>query len=139
MATKTYFAVSDHAPGDALRSIIFPVFPGVTSDVKALADLFPQACDALASAVEDMQADGETLPPSVEDGADASVIPDGLHSPVLLMAPVKVRAKAVRVDVSLDEGLLARMDAVAARTGTSRSALLAGGAHMVIDAEAMTP
>ena len=61
MATKTYFAVSDHAPGDVLRSIVFPAFPGVTFDAKALADLSAQACDALASAVEDMQADGEEL------------------------------------------------------------------------------
>ena len=135
MTRKTYFAVSDHAPGDALHSI---VFPEVTSDAKALADLFPQACDALASAVEDMQADGEALPPSVEDGADAPVIPEGLHSPILLMVPVEVGAKMVRVDVSLDEGLLARMDAVAARAGVTRSTLLAKGARMVIAAETVT-
>ena len=135
MTTKTYFAISEHVPGDAMRSIVFPAFPGVTSDVEALANLFPQACDALASAVEDMEADGEALPPSVEDGADAPIIPEGLHNPILLMVPVEALTKTVRVDVSLDEGLLARMDAVAARTGTSRSALLARGARLAIAAE----
>ena len=33
------------------------------------------------------------------------------------MVPVEVRTRSVRVNVSLDEGLLARMDAVATRLG----------------------
>ena len=135
MATKTYLAIADRAPGEALHSIVFPAFPGVTSVAAALADLIPQAHDALAAAVEDMEADGEALPPAVEDGASQPGMPEGLHSPIMLMVPVEVRTRAVRVNVSLDEGLLARMDAVAARIGTSRSALLAKGARMAIAAE----
>ncbi len=78
-------------------------------------------------------------PPSwcaVEDGAETPALPAGSHNPVMLMVPAEVRTRAVRVNVSLDEALLARMDAVAARTGTSRSALLAKGARMAIAAEA---
>lgn len=136
MTTKTYLAIADQVPGEAMHSIVFPAFPGVTSVASVLADLIPQARDALATAVEDMEADGEDLPLAVEDGVEQPVLPEGLHSPIMLMVPVEVRTRSVRVNISLDEGLLARMDSVAARTGTSRSALLAKGARMAIAAEA---
>jgi metal-responsive CopG/Arc/MetJ family transcriptional regulator len=55
---------------------------------------------------------------------------------VLLLVPIEVQTRSVRVNVSLDEALLARMDAVADRMGTSRSALLAKGARLAIAAEA---
>ena len=136
MATKTYIAIADQAPGESLHSITFPAFPGVTSVAGSLADLIPQARDALATAVEDMEADDEALPPAIEDGATSPTLPAGLHNPVLLLVPVEVQTRSVRVNVSLDEALLSRMDAVAARMGTSRSALLAKGARLVIAAEA---
>lgn len=138
MTIKTYLAIADHAPGEALYSIILPAFPGVTSTAANLADIIPQARDALATAVEDMEGDGETLPPAVEDGGQAPDLPLGLHSPIMLLVPVDVHTRSVRINVSLDEGLLARMDAVASRAGTSRSALLAKGARMAIAAEAAT-
>lgn len=62
-------------------------------------------------------------------------LPAGLGNPIVLMVPTEVRTRSVRVNVSLDAGLLARMDAVAARLGTSRSALLAKGARLAIAAE----
>ena len=76
------------------------------------------------------------LPPAVEDGAKTPTLPTGLHSPIMLFVPVEVHTRSVRINVSLDEGLLARMDAVATRMGTSRSALLAKGARLAIAAEA---
>lgn len=135
MATKTYLAIADQAPGEMAHSIIFPSFPGVTSVGEMLIDIIPQARDALATAVGDMEAEGETLPPAVEDGGEIPVRPAGLHNPIMLLVPVEVHTRSVRVNVSLDEGLLARMDAVATRTGTSRSALLAKGARLAIAAE----
>ncbi len=71
-----------------------------------------------------------------EDGAPSPTLPAGLHNPVLLLVPIEVQTRSVRVNVSLDEALLARMDAVADRMGTSRSALLAKGARLAIAAEA---
>jgi predicted RNase H-like HicB family nuclease len=136
MATKTYLAIADKARGETAYSIVFPAFPGVTSTAVLLAEVLPQARDALATAVEDMEADGEALPLSVEDGAESPDLPEDLCSPILLMVPAEVQTRAVRVNVSLDEALLARMDAVATRTGTSRSALLAKGARMAIEAAA---
>lgn len=69
MATKYYLAIADRQPCESNWSIIFPDFPGVTSTAKKFADVTHQAKDALATAIEDMEHDGETLPPSVEEDA----------------------------------------------------------------------
>ena len=134
MTTKSYFAVADRLPGERLYSIVFPAFAGVTSAAETLTEVMPQAHDALASAVDDMQADNEPLPPAVEDGGEMPEAPEGATNPIFLLVPVEVRSRSVRVNVSLDEALLAQMDTVAARTGSSRSALLAKGARLAIAA-----
>lgn len=135
MATKYYIAIADRLPGESNWSITFPDFPGVTSVAEKFADVMRQAKDALATAVEDMEQDGEALPPSVED----DVLPDydrgAFHDPRTLLVPVETAGRALRVNVSLDEGLLARIDDVSKRTGLSRSALLARGARMLIATE----
>lgn len=136
MATKYYLALADRIPGESNWSITFPDFPSVTSVAERFADVMRQAKDALASAVEDMQEDGETLPPSIEDDAVPEIDRSNYHDPRTLLVPVETAGRALRVNVSLDEGLLARIDDVSKRTGLSRSALLARGARLVIATEA---
>jgi len=135
MATKYYLAVADKAPGEANWSILFPAFPGVTSVAERFADIMRQAKDALATAVEDIEAEDASLPPSIEEGSIPDFDRAGTHDPVALLVPVEVAGRALRVNVSIDEGLLARIDDVAKRTGLSRSSLLARGARMVIATE----
>jgi predicted RNase H-like HicB family nuclease len=134
VVTKTYFAIVDQAAGEAI-SIVFPAFPGTTSVAETAADIVPPARDALASVVDDIETDGGALPPSLEDGAVPPGIPSGLHRPFVLAVEVEAQARSVRVNISIDEALLARLDAAASRAGTSRSALLAKGARMAIAAE----
>jgi predicted RNase H-like HicB family nuclease len=135
MATKYYLAIADRQPDEHNWSIIFPDFPGVTSVAETFADVMRQAKDALATAVEDMEHGGETLPPSVEEDALPDYDRAGFSDPRTLLVPVEVAGRALRVNVSLDEGLLARIDDISKRTGLSRSALLARGARAVIAAE----
>jgi predicted RNase H-like HicB family nuclease len=135
MATKYYLAVADRLPGESNWSIIFPDFPGVTSVAEKFADVMRQAKDALATAVEDIEQDGEALPPSVEEDALPDYDRTAFHDPRTLLVPVETTGRALRVNISLDEGLLARIDDVSKRTGLSRSALLARGARMVIATE----
>ena len=135
MATKYYLAISDRLPGESNWSITFPDFPGVTSVAEKFADVMRQAKDALATAVEDMEQDGEALPPSVEEDALPDYDRTAFHDPRTLLVPVETTGRALRVNISLDEGLLARIDDVSKRTGLSRSALLARGARMVIATE----
>jgi predicted RNase H-like HicB family nuclease len=132
---RTYLAIADREPGDTAWSITFPHFPGVTSVAMEPREIMRQASDALASMVDAIVEDGDALPPSIEDGGSLEYDPSEYTSPRALLVPVEVPGRAVRVNVSLDEGLLARLDELARRSGTSRSGLLARGARLVIAEE----
>lgn len=136
MATKYYLAIADRVLGEANWSIVFPDFPGVTSVAEKSADVLRQAKDAIASAVEDMERDGEKLPTSIEDDAIPDYDRSTFHDPQCFLVPVEVAGRAMRVNVSIDEGLLARIDDVSRRTGQSRSSLLARGVRMLIASQA---
>jgi predicted RNase H-like HicB family nuclease len=135
MTLKTYLAIADRFPGEPLWSITFPDFPGVTSTAETFAAVMRQAKEALATAVEDMQADGEILPACLEDDITPTYDKTHFHEPRILAVPVETAGRALRVNISLEEGLLARIDDVAKRTGLSRSSLLARGARMLIATE----
>lgn len=135
MTTRYYLAVVDQEPGEGNRSILFPDFPGVTSVAESFAAVMRQARDALASGVLDMIEDGRPLPPSVEDDALPDVDLARFCNPHLLLVPVEVPGRSVRVNITLDEALLGRLDEIAARTRSSRCALLARGARTVIAQE----
>ncbi len=104
----------------------------MTSTAGSFAAVMQQAKDALASAVDDMESDGEVLPPALEDDSAPDYDRTHLHDPRILAVPVETAGRALRVNISLEEGLLARIDDVAKRTGLSRSSLLARGARMLI-------
>lgn len=82
-----------------------------------------------------MEKNNEPLPLSIEEDAVPDYHRSPYHDPRALLVPVEVAGRALRVNVSLDEGLLARIDDVSKRTGLSRSALLARGARMLIATE----
>ena len=86
--------------------------------------------------VEEMQVSGEELPRAGEDddgGKDYG--PADYHDPRSVLFPVEVRGSSVRVNITIDDGLLARVDELSRRLGGSRSALLARGARMLLAAE----
>ena len=136
MTTKYYLAVVDRMSEDANWSIVFPCLPGVTSVAEKFSDVMRQAKDALASAVEDMVQDGEALPRSIEEDGVQDYDRTIFNDPLAVLVPVEVSGRSLRVNISIDEGLLARVDDVSRRTGQSRSALLARGARLVIATEA---
>ena len=120
MAAKYYLAIADRLPDEPNWSITFPDFPGVTSVAETFADVMRQAKDAVASAVEDMENDNEPLPLSIEEDAVPDYDRSPYHDPRALLVPVEVAGRALRVNVSLDEGLLARIDDVSKRTGLTK-------------------
>jgi len=132
MATRHYLAIADRAPGERMWSIVFPDFPGVTSAASSFAEVPQQAQDALATAVEDMIAEAEDLPAPVEEGGQAE--PDGteLHNPRYLVVPVEIPESPARINVSIDKGLLKRIDSAASRRGMTRSGFLAEGARKLL-------
>ncbi len=139
MAVRHYCALIETLPDGKGFSIRFPSFKGTTSHADTRHDVFRQAADALATIVEAMEADGEALPlPWEEQDGGACLYAQHPQASQAMLVPVDVAGRALRVNISLNEGLLARIDDVARRTGTSRSALIARGVKLVIAAETAT-
>jgi predicted RNase H-like HicB family nuclease len=134
MTTRHYVAVADLAPGERMWSIIFPDFSGVTSAAAGFSDVPQQARDALATAVEDMIAEGEDLPPPIEEGRQAEPDRDQYHDPRYIVVPVEVPGNPTRINVSMDRSLLKRIDDAATRCGMTRSGFLAEGARKLLRA-----
>jgi predicted RNase H-like HicB family nuclease len=134
MPMRHYIAVADLAPGETMWSIVFPDFPGVTSAAPELAEVPQQARDALAAAVEDMIAEREDLPPSIEDGRHTEPDRAGLHNPHYIVVPVEVLDNATRINIRIDRSLLRRVDEAAALRGMTRSGFLAEGARKLLRA-----
>lgn len=132
MATRHYIAVADLAPGERIWSIVFPDFPGVTSAAARFAEVPAQAHDALASAVEDMIAEGEDLPASIGEGGQAEPDLSEFCNPRYIVVPVEAADNPTRINVSMNRGLLRRIDKAASRRGMTRSGFLAEGARKLL-------
>jgi hypothetical protein len=84
-----------------------------------------------------MEEDGEPIPESFDASPDSpGYDPADYHDPRVVLLSVEVGGRSVRINVTMDEGLVARLDSLADRAHASRSALLARGARMVLAAEA---
>jgi predicted RNase H-like HicB family nuclease len=132
MTRRHYLGIAE--PGPSNWSISFPAFPGTVTTGDTVVELMAHASDALASVIEAMQEDGEAIPPDVEsdERKDGPLDWSRYHDPRLILVPVDVDAKSVRINVTMDEGLVARVDDFATRARSSRSAVLARGARLVL-------
>jgi predicted RNase H-like HicB family nuclease len=90
--------------------VVFPDLPGCVSAGDSIDDAILQAHEALAGHIALMIEDGDALPApsSLEDLAarkDATTL-------ALTLIPVTIPGRAKRVNITLDEALLAEIDAV---------------------------
>ena len=137
MALRTFVAVIAREPGDANWSILVPDFPEIASVAERPEDWAPQALDAIHTALDARRLDGEPVP-------DATPLPDVTKDwpapwtalPLLLAVDVEPPTQAVRLNISLEEGLLKRIDAAAGHRGMTRSGFLAEGARRLLQASA---
>ena len=116
----------------------FPDFPGATTVAGDLDTLYRKAAEMRAVHVAGMAEDGEEAPrlrgldelrgdPGFqEDSGDA----------MIALVQVELPGRAVRVNISMEEGLLRRIDRAAEATGESRSAFLAQAAKARLSAGA---
>ena len=96
MAVRQYLGVAER--GQEGWWISFPAFPGVTSAAGTLGDLMQNARDALATAVEAMQADGHAVPAGIEfDPAGGDYEPSDYQDARAVIVPVEVGAEALGV------------------------------------------
>lgn len=105
----------------------FPDLPGCVSAGDSLEEALDGAHEALALHVEGMQEDGEELPK-----ASSPVAVRAEASDYLTLAPVPVvveHGAAKRINITLNEGLIERIDRAAKAEGTNRSAYIASAAR----------
>lgn len=130
---KRYIALL-HA-GRKGYGISFPDFPGCISGGDDLAQALANGAAALRLHAEAMRADGDPIPQPRDfeairrDPELAEEIEGAIVAPIPLLPP---KGRAVRIQVSIDDQLLAAIDAEAARRGLSRSGFLAEAAQLAL-------
>ena len=119
-----YIAVIDKDP-DSAFGIRFPEAPGCFSAADSFEDIVPNAMEALALYLDD----GEEAWPRGLEAVREEVAGDLAAGAFLMLVPhVPERRRTVRVNVSLDKGLLDTLDEAARMRGMSRSAFVAKAA-----------
>jgi len=129
MAFRFYPAILAVAP-DGSVGVVFPDLPGCVSGGADGQEATLQAVEALSLHIEAMLADGDAIPEPTALGA----VPDWLAEDAgtvlgYCMVPVDVPSKAIRLNITMDEALVHRLDAVAAAEGFTRSGYLAQAAR----------
>ncbi len=117
-----------HKDPDSDYGVSFPDFPGVITAGTDLDDARRIAEEALAFHVEGMIEDGEAIPePSSLE--EIMSVPDNRDA-VAVLVPLKSQAKkAVRLNITLPEDVLEKIDAYAEAHGLTRSGFLAQAAR----------
>jgi predicted RNase H-like HicB family nuclease/predicted transcriptional regulator len=115
--------------------VSFPDFPGCVTAGRSIDEAREMAQDALALHIQGMAADGEKIPtPSKLD--DILAQPDYSDAAAILVVGVaEPKPHAVRVNVTLPEDTLRKIDRIAKKRGMSRSSFLVHAAEKVIIAE----
>lgn len=127
-----YYIGVVHKSEDSCFSVSFPDWPGCVTGGDTLQDASARAHEALELALAGVVEDGDPLPEP--RGLDAVVAdPDWSDGDAYIVVGLDVPERAVRVNISMHEGLLHRVDAAAKARGMARSAFLAEGARRLLD------
>ena len=122
-----------HKEADSDFGVSFPDFPGVATAGKTLDDAQSMAEEALAFHVDGLIEDGATLPePSTLDAV--MELPDSKGGVAMRVAVKTEAIKCIRVNVTLPEDILERIDKCATSRGLTRSAFLARAAKRELKA-----
>lgn len=115
---------------DGRFGVAFPDFPGCTTTADTLDDAVARAAVVLAFHVEGLAEDGPLPEPRTLDELrkDRKFRFDAKRAMVALV-PYEPSARAVRLNITLDESLLSRVDRAAASVGETRSGYLAEAAR----------
>jgi predicted RNase H-like HicB family nuclease len=101
--------------------VFFPDIPGCASAGNSLFEAMENGEEALAAHIELLVQEGEGIP----DASSEVVVDDDIEVASYFLAHVELPGKTVRLNITMDEGLVARIDRVA----RNRSAFLAEAAR----------
>ena len=133
MGFVRYPALFYQEPGEENWSILFPDFPEIASAAERIDDIDRQALDALATAIDVYADAGKPLPEPSSSFDARSKMPAGAKGDVCFYPAVA--PEPMRVNISIDRTLLARIDEMAERKGMTRSGFLAAAARAVLEHE----
>lgn len=122
MATVYFTAIieGDSASG---YSVFFPDLPGCTSAGDTVGEAAQHAEEALSLHLAGMVEDGEAIPaPTPPENLDRD--PE-VHEISRMLVRSELPGRSVRLNISMDEGLVAALDKAAKARDTTRSGLLA--------------
>jgi predicted RNase H-like HicB family nuclease len=132
MAMKYYLGVVEK-DADSAFGMWFPDMPGCFPAADDFEDLPRIAAEVLRMHVEAMESNGRDVPsprPIAEVMADREVRRSLKEGATTMLVPLLADpGRTVRVNVSVDRGLLAQIDEAAEARGLTRSAFLAQAAR----------
>jgi predicted RNase H-like HicB family nuclease len=125
MAEVFYPAVLEK--GEDGYGLFFPDLSGCVSAGATADEAARGGAEALALHLEGMIEDGEDLPPA--SALDELTIDDDIEEVARMLVGATLPSRAARINVTIDEGLLARIDRAAEQSGLTRSGFLAQAAR----------
>jgi len=122
-----------HKDADSDYGVSFPDFPGCVTAGATLDEARSLAAEALALHVEGLLEDGETLP-APSPLSEVMALRENRDA-VAFLVPLPSRpSRAVRVNITLPEDVLAQIDSYAEAHGYTRSGLIAAATKRLIAA-----
>jgi predicted RNase H-like HicB family nuclease len=139
MSVTTQYVAIAEKDADSAFGIWFPDVEGCFSAGDTLAQASANAAVALRQHVEALESAGRPVPPPrpVDDVLRDEDVREAMAANAMLLAvPLLSDAgRTVRINVSLDKGLVDQIDAAASARGLTRSAFLAQAAREKITGE----
>ena len=121
-----------HKDPDSAYGVSFPDLPGCTSAGDTEQDALTNAAFAVAGHISVMAEHGDPIPlPRALDQlrADPRFAEDFCDHVAVALVPYAPPGKIVRINITIDEHLLAAVDRAARERGSSRSGLLSDAAR----------
>ena len=129
-----YIAVVHKEPASDY-GVSFPDFPGCITAGKTIDEAKDLAYEVLLLHLEGLHQDGEQLP-APTNLEDIVADPDNAEAVAFLVVSVPdTQGKAKRINITIPEETLRRVDAAAKRRGLSRSSFLTRAAQAVMEQE----
>ena len=133
MATNYYLGVVEKGDPESAYGIWFPDVPGCFPAADDLDGLPRAAAELLRQHVEALESNGRSVPsprPLAEVMADAEVRRATRRGATTMLVPLLADpGRTVRVNVTVERGLLEQIDEAAEARGLTRSAFLAQAAR----------
>jgi len=123
---------------DGVFGASLPDFLGCTTVANSLDAIVAKAAEALAFHVDGMLEDGLPLPPvrSLTQLRKDPMFREDSDGAIIALVPYGLPARAARINITLDESLLDRVDRAAEAAGETRSGYLAAAARQRLALEA---